>query len=230
MYDLDIDSEGGEEYEIKLVHCKQKNTWDCGLSCIMMVLSEKEREFFINNFDEICKAEGFGKSTWTIDLCYLMKRFSIEFIFYTTVVGIDPGHKSQFFYAKILPQDRERVIQKFRDAKKSGIDVREKSVRTRELIRHIKYCGPVILLVNAGYLTCDHCKKNNFTTKLIHCFPQSTNYHGHYIVLCGYSLKNKQLYYRNPAYSNRLCAVKFSALNKARFSYGTDEDCIFIFQ
>lgn len=70
----------------------------------MMVLSEKEREFFINNFDEICKAEGFGKSTWTIDLCYLMKRFSIEFIFYTTVVGIDPGHKSQFFYAKILPQ------------------------------------------------------------------------------------------------------------------------------
>ena len=70
----------------------------------MMILSEKNRHFFIENFDEICKGEGFGKSTWTIDLCYLMKKFSLKFIFYTAVIGINPHHSTHFFYEKILPK------------------------------------------------------------------------------------------------------------------------------
>lgn len=67
-----------------------------------MVLPSDERDFFINNFHSICKEEGFSKSTWTIDLCYLLKRFSMNFVFYTTTLGIHPQHKGQHFYEKIL--------------------------------------------------------------------------------------------------------------------------------
>jgi hypothetical protein len=41
-----------------------------------MALSEVDdctREEIISNSAEICRKEGFGHSTWTIDLCYLLK-------------------------------------------------------------------------------------------------------------------------------------------------------------
>lgn len=91
-----------ERYEIKLHHHRQEYNWDCGISCVLMVLPKDKREFFINNFQVICKEEGFCKSTWTIDLCYLLKRFSVDFVFYTTTIGIHPHHKRHNFYAKII--------------------------------------------------------------------------------------------------------------------------------
>jgi hypothetical protein len=59
-----------------IYHYQQKSNWDCGLSCVFMALSEVDdctREEIISNSAEICRKEGFGHSTWTIDLCYLLK-------------------------------------------------------------------------------------------------------------------------------------------------------------
>jgi len=59
-----------------LYHYQQKSNWDCGVACVLMALSDADtsaREEIIKRADEICKTEGFGHSTWTIDLCYLIK-------------------------------------------------------------------------------------------------------------------------------------------------------------
>ena len=59
-----------------IYHYQQKSNWDCGLSCVFMALSEVDdttREKLIEDAPEICRKEGFGHSTWTIDLCYLLK-------------------------------------------------------------------------------------------------------------------------------------------------------------
>jgi hypothetical protein len=48
-------------WEYPLIHYHQKYDWDCGISCILMVLSRQERTHFIANFDTICAEEGFGQ-------------------------------------------------------------------------------------------------------------------------------------------------------------------------
>ncbi|KAI5638747.1 guanylylate cyclase domain-containing protein [Phthorimaea operculella] len=55
-------------------HYRQRFNWDCGVSCVLMLLPGDQRRQFLENFTDICKDEGFGESTWTIDLCYLLKR------------------------------------------------------------------------------------------------------------------------------------------------------------
>ncbi|KAL3271171.1 hypothetical protein HHI36_021668 [Cryptolaemus montrouzieri] len=67
--------------EISLKHHTQSYNWDCGISCVLMVLSDKNREYFLNNKRQICEEEGFNTSTWTIDLCYLLRRFGVRHVF-----------------------------------------------------------------------------------------------------------------------------------------------------
>lgn len=55
-------------------HIQQRFNWDCGIACVMMLLSPQQREEFEANFNNICAEEGFHQSTWTVDLCYLLKR------------------------------------------------------------------------------------------------------------------------------------------------------------
>ena len=60
--------------EHRVSHYQQKYNWDCGLSCVLMLLQGEQRMEALHNLDNICREEGFNQSTWTIDLCYLLKR------------------------------------------------------------------------------------------------------------------------------------------------------------
>jgi len=105
----------------RLQHQRQKYQWDCGLACVLMILPQENRKFFLQNFNQVCSQEGFDKrygflmnknicyiifalfySTWTIDLAYLLKRFELDSLFYTTTLGIQPAYNGQPFYAKVI--------------------------------------------------------------------------------------------------------------------------------
>ncbi|KAF9404671.1 hypothetical protein HW555_014229, partial [Spodoptera exigua] len=62
--------------EHNVEHYQQRYNWDCGVSCVLMLLPQEQREEMLNNFEDICEDEGFRQSTWTIDLCYLLKRWA----------------------------------------------------------------------------------------------------------------------------------------------------------
>ncbi len=84
-----------------VTHTQQFSNWDCGLSCVLMSLDaadeEDAREWIKNNVEEVCQKEGFGHSTWTIDLCYLLKNYApdVPFIYTTIMIGVDPGYQNQ---------------------------------------------------------------------------------------------------------------------------------------
>ncbi|KDR18509.1 protein GUCD1 [Zootermopsis nevadensis] len=215
--------------ELHLIHHRQRFNWDCGVSCVLMVLPPTQREHLLINFSEVCKAEGFNKSTWTIDLCYLLKRYGVSHLYCTVTLGIHPGYRGQSFYNKILQKDEERVTKRFLEAAERGILVRKASLTCEDLVHHLSESGPVILLTNASLLHCDICKVNKFTSELRGCLPWGTTYTGHYIVLCGYNLSNEKFLFRNPTFRNRVCAMSFAMLDEARCSYGTDEDAILIY-
>ncbi|XP_069700997.1 protein GUCD1 [Periplaneta americana] len=224
---IDIDIQ--PKLEIQLTHHRQHFNWDCGVSCVLMVLPEAKREHLLCNFNEVCKEEGFNKSTWSIDLCYLLKRYGIKHIYCTITLGINPGYRGQSFYDKILHKDEERVTKRFKEAAENNIVIRKASLTCRDLVQHLAEFGPIILLTNASLLHCDICKVNKLTSELRGCFPWSTTYTGHYIVLCGYNLASEKFFFRNPTFRNRVCAMSFTMLNEARCSYGTDEDAILVY-
>ncbi|XP_066249006.1 protein GUCD1 isoform X1 [Euwallacea similis] len=217
------------KHHIELCHYKQKSNWDCGISCVLMVLPRRHRHHLVKNLTKISKIEGFNKSTWTIDLCYLLKRFNIEHVFYTITIGVHEGHRGNSYYHHILTKDETRVILKFQEAKENNIPVKKSSISILHLIEQLLN-GPIIILTNARLLYCDKCKSNKISNELRKCLPWPTTYQGHYIVLCGYDIERQKIFYRNPSFADHVCQMSLSTLEEARKSYGTDEDLIFIYK
>ena len=115
-------------------HVKQAFDWDCGVSCIRMLISSEShrwgKKYFnptdfwviqtqnwcsvilvwpysrtniLSELSQISEEEGFGKSTWTIDLCYLLKRLGfINFEYCSVTLSIIAG--------KITPNHRHLLI------------------------------------------------------------------------------------------------------------------------
>lgn len=82
-------------------HTQQQFNWDCGLSCVLMALDAAEemeaKDTIEDNLQQIGKIEGFGNSTWTIDLCYLIKHHApnLGFSYTTITLGVDPSYMTQ---------------------------------------------------------------------------------------------------------------------------------------
>ncbi|XP_045613541.2 protein GUCD1 [Procambarus clarkii] len=212
---------------LNIDHVQQKHTWDCGLACIMMILTPQNRNRFSARLYQICQEEGFEKSTWSIDLAYLLQRFGVKHRYMTVTLGVDPGFSTESFYDKVLSKDAQRVLDRFREASNQGVVVDQGAATLHSILSHLREEGPVILLTNAHLLTCIRCTKA--MPHLRSCLPCSPPYQGHYILLIGFDMKKNHVYYRNPSFKNRICSITFSKLDEARQSYGTDEDVIFIY-
>jgi hypothetical protein len=143
------------------------------------------------------------------------------------------------------PQDEARVNRRFEEAQRSGVAIERASVPLQRILDHL-VDGPAIVLTNARLLSCDVCKLNKISTELRKCIPWPTPYQGHYVVLCGYELAARKVYYRNPSFADRkcpppgcdrpfttlvagVCVMSVDALEEARKSYGTDEDVILVY-
>lgn len=142
------------------------NIQDCGLSCIIMILKDNERIKFLCNFSDICREERIDKSTWSIDLCYFLKRFNVRHKYLTQMIGVNPNHARNGYYDRILNVDSERVSEKFEKAQSMGIVIEQKTANNRLLLDHLAKNGPIILLTNSALLNCDLCKTNRLSNEL----------------------------------------------------------------
>jgi len=224
-------------------HTQQKHDWDCGLACVLMALDAADeldaKDAINDNLEEVCKSEGFGHSTWTIDLCYLIKHYAprLAFSYTTTTLGVDPSYMNQVFYNKILKRDSERVQERFEEADAKEVTVVEQRVAINDIVQHINDAGTCIVLTNANLLSCETCNffnlcgsgDNNTNTS---CFLLrtcgSSAYQGHYVLAVGFDIPKRKIYYRNPTLRDRVCKMSFERFDEARNSYGTDEDLIFV--
>lgn len=213
---------------IDLVHERQKYNWDCGVACVLMVLEKEARAHLTENLGAICREEGFGRSTWTIDLCYLLNRYDVSHEYSTITIGIHTGYHEHSFYNSILEKDTERVLTRFDQAEQFGLKIHCRREPLDRILQHLDTGKPVIVLTNARLLRCDQCKIIRLGKEIRRCLRISTSYQGHYIVLCGHNRKQGRIYYRNPSLHDHICRMSYNTLDEARSSYGTDEDIIFI--
>jgi len=163
----------------------------------------------------------------TIDLCYILYRFNLDFLYTTITMGVDPGYVKENFYDKVLAKDSDRVNQRFSEEKERGIRIQNRRVTSEEIVSHLTETGPVIVLTNANQLQCRKCSPASSISCYPSCFSSSSSYQGHYVVLVG--CQDQQLLYRNPTVRDKVCQMPRAALEEARTAYGTDEDVIFIF-
>lgn len=202
----------------------QQNNWDCGISCIAMVLSDDKLAYFNKHKEDIITEEGIEFNTWTIDLAYLLKKFDLKFKYYTSTIGICPIYYQHRYYNSLLPNDETRVNKKFENAKRNGISIVVKILHISKLIHHLSDCGPIIVLTNANLLTCDVCNKKGDSVSSV-----TLPYQGHYVVIVGYSFLTNDILYKNPSGNHDVCRMSFTQFDSARHSFGTDDDVILIF-
>ncbi|XP_032526486.2 protein GUCD1 [Danaus plexippus] len=208
-------------------HIKQRFDWDCGIACVLMLLSEKQRNYFSKHFLEICQQEGFGTNTWTIDISYLLKRFEVNHRLYTTRRA--PNCKAGSSGKKLTVNDADRIKNRFAKAVANNIIIIDGALSTKALIEHVATTGPALVLIDEALLSCDLCKHNKLSSEIRRVF--GGRYRGHYVLVVevvGFRRGDYKLLYRDPARSASVCATTPRRLNAARLVPYTDCDVILI--
>ncbi|CAH1445364.1 unnamed protein product [Lactuca virosa] len=212
-----------QSHFIDVPHIKQKHTWDCGIACVLMVL----RTLHINHYDiEDLQAFCNTNSIWTVDLAYLLHKFSINFSYITVTLGANPSFSLESFYKKQLGDDIVRVNMLFNRSREAGINIECRSIKGDEialLIMSGKYI--VIALVDQFILSQSWIEDFYISDFYI---GTSGGYTGHYIVICGYDAVTDEFEIRDPAISRSRGTISSRCLEKARKSFGTDEDILLI--
>uniref|UniRef100_A0A0D9WH75 Guanylyl cyclase n=1 Tax=Leersia perrieri TaxID=77586 RepID=A0A0D9WH75_9ORYZ len=209
-------------YYVDVPHVPQAFTWDCGLACVLMVL----RTLGIDCCDGIADLEKLCRTTsiWTVDLAYLLNKFSVCFSFFTVTLGANPQYSAETFYREQLQEDIDRVDELFGKALEAGISIQCRSISAYD-IAFLLLSGHCIAIALV-----DKTKLNSSWVNLqdMQQFSEDSDYMGHYVVICGYDSDTCEFEIRDPASSRRRERVSMKSLDQARKSFGTDEDIILV--
>ncbi|KNA07811.1 hypothetical protein SOVF_168430 isoform B [Spinacia oleracea] len=207
---------------IEVPHVNQLSNWDCGLACVLMVL----QTIGINNcslhtLEKLCGT----RSIWTVDLAYLLQKFSVIFSFFTVTIGANPNFSVESFYKDQLPHDLVRVDMLFQRAIEAGIRIECRSFSLKEVS---------LLILSGRYVAIalvDQCKLTQSWPEDYHVSDfcgSNLAYTGHYVVICGYDADKDEFGIRDPASSRKYQKISSKHLDEARKSFGTDEDLLLI--
>ncbi|KAK6145421.1 hypothetical protein DH2020_022241 [Rehmannia glutinosa] len=203
-------------------HINQQHTWDCGLACVLMVLRALGvYECNLQELVELCCTT----SIWTVDLAYLLQKFSVSFTYCTVTLGANPDFSVETFYKDQLPNDLVRVNMLFREAREAGIDIECRSVSATEISEFI-LSGKYVAIALVDQYKLSHSRLEDVCVSDF--YSGSPGYTGHYVVICGYDAVTNEFEIRDPASSREHERVSSWCLEQAHKSFGTDEDLLLI--
>lgn len=207
---------------VEVPHINQLHSWDCGLACVLMVLRTLGiKDCNVQELEELCCTT----SIWTVDLAYLLQKFSVNFSYFTVTLGANPSFSVETFYKEQLSNDLVRVDMLFQKARDAGINIECRSISSKEIS---------LLILSGNFLAIalvDQYKLSHSWLEDV-CASDFCNntpdYTGHYVVICGYDADADEFEIRDPASSRKYGRVNSKCLEKARKSFGTDEDLLLI--
>ncbi|XP_052198199.1 guanylyl cyclase 1 isoform X2 [Diospyros lotus] len=186
-----------ESYLVEVPLISQQHSWDCGLACVLMVL----RTLGILNcnmqdLEELCCTT----SIWTVDLAYLLQKFSVSFSYFTVTLGANPNFSVETFY-KCKSISKEEISLLILSGKYVAIALVDQYKLSRSWLEEVCVSG-----FNSG----------------------NSGYSGHYVVICGYDAMTDEFEIRDPASSREHEKITSNRLEEARKSFGTDEDLLLV--
>ena len=211
------DAEEAGSY-VELTHVRQSFSWDCGLACVMMVLQHKGMSAPL---EEMMKIAG-TKSVWTVDLAYILSRYSVDFTFYTVTDGVRPEYGAEAFYQVDIDADQVRVNKLFETATSLNIRVDKRSVDVKEILECVNKGGMAITLVDKRLLP-----TGSTIARLIQQHV-AVGFVGHYVIVCGYNRRTRCVLITDPACGEGRTPVPIAEYEAARKAFGTDEDLLLV--
>jgi len=215
-------------------HVRQAFNWDCGIACVLMIVrSLGLKHVDLRYLRDVCGTT----SIWTIDLAHLLRHFDLRVKFYTVTLGANPAYADEKFYKEHMHEDEVRVHRLFSLAGEVGVEVNHRSLRLDELA---EVCASpqhlVLILVDKRVLQQGSLPgsegKGATATSLLCCGMLgnlgNSDYVGHYVVLSDYDSATREFWVKDPASRETTTFVKDTTLEKARKSFGTDEDLIVV--
>ncbi|QDZ22648.1 guanylyl cyclase [Chloropicon primus] len=238
------ESEGVDVCVKKAVpHVRQAFNWDCGIACVLMIVQANGlKHVDLGYLRDVCGTT----SIWTIDIAHLLRHFGLKVKYFTVTLGANPAYADEKFYKDHMHVDEVRVHQLFDLAKDAGIEVFHKSLQLEELGRICASPENLVLILvdkrvlqqgNQRVAASQNTKAAGVTkhakaASLLCCGMLGSltrsGYIGHYVVLYDYSAETKEYWVKDPASYNSITIVKEATLEKARKSFGTDEDLIIV--
>ena len=142
-----VPSRGGADPEegftyTALRHVRQSFSWDCGLACVMMVLQHKGMSAPLEEMMTIAGT----KSVWTVDLAYILSRYSVDFTFYAVTDGVRPEYGDEAFYKVDIDADMVRVNKLFETAASLNISIDKRSVGVDEILECVARGGMTLMV------------------------------------------------------------------------------------
>ena len=209
-------------------HIRQQSNWDCGLTCLRMLIDYYKLDLSSSN--HLIESYECNKSTWTIDLLYLLHQLGIHAALYTKTIGCSPIYEDVPYYEGLIHRDRERVDKLFTD---EASNVKVGSVEWSTMKTHlIEQQIPCVVLVDANKLKCYTCQ--TVFDRLFHKIASisSSSYQGHYILVIGYQIDDSDEFIRyvDPAKNEKFCTTTKTNFDLARTAFGTDEDVILCYK
>ncbi|XP_027164055.1 protein GUCD1 isoform X1 [Coffea eugenioides] len=207
---------------VEVPHINQQYTWDCGLACVLMVL----RTLGINSGD-IQELEGLCCTTsiWTVDLAYLLQKFSVKFSYFTVTFGANPNFLGETFYKDQLPSDLLRVDMLFKKARDAGINIECRSINGEEIASMVLSGNYIVIALIDQYILSRSWIKDVCISGI---YDDCPGYTGHYVIICGYDAATDEFEIRDPASSSKHERMTSRRLEEARKAFGTDEDLLLI--
>ena len=215
-------------------HVRQQHNWDCGLACVLMIVhAHGMKHVDLRYLRDICGTT----SIWTVDIAHLLRHFNLQVKFFTVTLGANPAYADEKFYKEHMRTDEVRVHELFKSADKAGIQLSQTSIKMDDLRSACALSrNLVLILVDKRVLQAGLSSPDNTSPVggkgLLCCGVLSSLYRpeyvGHYILLYDYSYETKEFSIRDPASHSSRATVDEDTLEKARKSFGTDEDVIIV--
>lgn len=238
-------------------HLAQLTENDCGLACFKMALryfckNQDARELEQRLERTIDQLEIRDKSFWTIDIAHLCSLMSLDHQMFTKTFGVQETYAQEDFYAKdnLFETEKLRINEKFQNASRHGIKVKLEHIELDLIKTELKStnCACIVLidasLLNGQNFSLNEADQTEFVESLAKKMAENaakspaaasgltkttTGYLGHFIVLIGFDDTRKMVVYRNPSSDFAISFTSYENFERARLSFGTDEDILFIY-
>lgn len=214
---------------------RQRGNWDCGLACATTLARFVLGERNAPSLDDVRRAIGRRKSVWTIDLAFALKKCGVEgVVMCTTCAGTNAGLCEEAFYRDDLLDDARRVNGLFSRCKRAledgGSDVVVGDGTVPELRVQSLTSEALVEVIKAGWFAMALVNKYAMLSNTEEEEDDGTGFIGHYVVIVGVDDSIDPVFtVLDPSGEESFkLRVPSDRLDKARKTFGTDEDLIFV--
>ncbi|KAK8812431.1 hypothetical protein WA158_007665 [Blastocystis sp. Blastoise] len=219
---MEVPSNDMETQNTYLKHFHQQSNWDCGPMSLWMVLydimqaSGKSVDYseFLSSFQA-----DISQGLWSIDMAYILKRYNVNFVFYTSCTKPSFEAYSAFsFYNSSTNEEIIRIRSLFAKAIENNIHILNIKL-SLSILKKVVCLKGIVAIVIVDVHELNH-------SLFYSCCASS--FVGHYIILTYYDEQKDVFYVKDPGSYKKTRYISSKRIETARSMPGTDDDLFLI--